>query len=294
MKHSRLNVVGCGRLGQAISTLFITAGIVDEIHVCNRSQASGAQTVAAIGVGVAHASMGEMPPSTLWLISCGDEAIEEVAERVASEAACLPDAIVFHCSGLLDSTVLESVRRAGARVASVHPVRSFADREMAVRDFRGTFCGIEGDLAAQEVLTEIFTTIGGRVFPLSTEGKILCHAGHVFASNYVVSLLECAHRLYRAAGIPEELSWCLMEPLVRSAVDNVVRLGPARALTGPIARGEAEIVERQAMAVSQESPVSGELYRMLGCVAVEVATANGLSPERGDEILRGLRGCGDL
>ena len=85
-----------------------------------------------------------------------------------------------------------------------------------------------------------------------------------------------------------------MEPLVRSAVDNVVRLGPARALTGPIARGEAEIVKRQAMAVSQESPVSGELYRMLGRVAVEVATANGLAPERGDEILRGLRGCGDL
>jgi predicted short-subunit dehydrogenase-like oxidoreductase (DUF2520 family) len=247
-----------------------------------------------MGVGVAHRSIGDMPPSSLWLISCGDEDIEAVAERVASEGACLPHAIVFHCSGVLDSTVLEITRRAGALVASVHPVRSFADREMAVRDFPGTFCGIEGDLAAQEVLTEIFSTVGGRVFPLSAEGKILCHAGHVFASNYVVSLLECAHRLYTAAGIPEELSWCLMEPLVRSAVDNVVRLGPARALTGPIARGEAEIVKRQVVAVSQESPLSGELYRVLGRVAVEVATANGLSRDRGDEILRGLRGCRDL
>ncbi len=285
MKHSRLNVVGCGRLGQAISTLLIAAGIVDEIHACNRSQASADHAVAAIGVGVAHRSIGEMPPSRLWLISCGDEAIEAVAQRVASEGACLQDAIVFHCSGFLDSAVLESARRAGAHVASVHPVRSFADREMAVRDFPGTFCGIEGDQAAQEILTEIFTTIGGRVFPLSSEGKILCHAGHVFASNYVVSLLECAHRLYRAAGIPEELSWCLMEPLVRSAVDNMVRLGPARALTGPIARGEAGVVERQAMAVSRESPLSGELYRLLGRLAVEVAWANGLSAERGEEIL---------
>lgn len=291
MKHSRLNVVGCGRLGQAISTLFIAAGIVDEIHVCNRSDASADEAVAVIGVGVAHRSIEEMPPSTLWLIGCGDEAIEAVAQRVASEGRSLQDAIVFHCSGFLGSAVLESVRRAGARVASVHPVRSFADGEMAVRDFPGTFCGIEGDFAAQEALIEIFTRIGGRVFPLSAEGKILCHAGHVFASNYVVSLLECAHRLYRAAGIPDDLSWSLMEPLVRSAVDNVVRLGPARALTGPIARGEAKIVTRQAMAVSQESPLSGDLYRVLGRVAVEVATANGLPPERGEEILRGLRGC---
>lgn len=290
MKHSRLNIVGCGRLGQAISTLFMSAGVVDELHVCNRSHASADHAVRAIGVGVAHRSIGEMPPSALWLISCGDEAIEAVAQRIASEGALLQDAIVFHCSGFLGSAVLESTRRAGARVASVHPVRSFADREMAVRNFPGTFCGIEGDPAAQEILTEIFTTIGGRVFPLSSEGKVLCHAGHVFASNYVVSLLECAHRLYRAAGIPEEVSWCLMEPLVRSAVDNTVRLGPARALTGPIARGEAEVVARQAVAVSQESAVSGELYRMLGRVAVEVAGANGLSPERGEEILRGLRG----
>lgn len=268
----------------------MSAGVVDELHVCNRSHASADHAVRAIGVGVAHRSIGEMPPSALWLISCGDEAIEAVAQRIASEGALLQDAIVFHCSGFLGSAVLESTRRAGARVASVHPVRSFADREMAVRNFPGTFCGIEGDPAAQEILTEIFTTIGGRVFPLSSEGKVLCHAGHVFASNYVVSLLECAHRLYRAAGIPEEVSWCLMEPLVRSAVDNTVRLGPARALTGPIARGEAEVVARQAVAVSQESAVSGELYRMLGRVAVEVAGANGLSPERGEEILRGLRG----
>gem|GEM_PF-6346714 len=44
------------------------------------------------------------------------------------------------------------------------------------------------------VVGEIFTKLGGRVFPFSTKEKVLCHAGHVFASNYLVSLVRRALR----------------------------------------------------------------------------------------------------
>jgi predicted short-subunit dehydrogenase-like oxidoreductase (DUF2520 family) len=283
-----LNIVGCGRLGQAIAKLVSGAYLVEDIHVCNRSQASADRAVAAIGVGTAYSTIAKMPPSGLWLISCGDQEIESVANRVAVEGALMPDAVVFHCSGLLSSEALGVLKTRGASVASVHPVRSFANLEMAVQDFPGTFCGVEGELRSQEVVTEIFTKIGGRVFPLSTEGKVLCHAGHVFASNYLVALLECSRRLYGAAGIPEEMVWQLMEPLVRGTVDNVMRLGPATALTGPIARGEGAVVERQSKAVAQESPPLGDLYTRLGSIAVDVARQQGLSPESCEAVRRSL------
>jgi predicted short-subunit dehydrogenase-like oxidoreductase (DUF2520 family) len=160
---------------------------------------------------------------------------------------------------------------------------------MSVRDFPGTFCGIEGEAYAQQIVREIFTKLGGSVFPLSTEGKVLCHAGHVFASNYLVSLLECANRLYMAAGIPKELSWQLMEPLVRGTVDNVMRLGPSHALTGPIARGESLVVELQAKAVAQRDALLGEIYSRLGLAAVDIARVQGLSDERGELVRRALK-----
>ena len=289
MKHPRLNIVGCGRLGQAIARLLSVGGFVGEVHLCNRSQESGESAVVAVGVGTAHAKVSDLPASALWLIGCGDQAIEEVAARIAEEGDFLPNAAVFHCSGFLSSDVLRAVKRKGAHIASVHPVRSFANLEMAVREFPGTFCGIEGESHAEAVVGEIFTKLGGRVFPLSTKGKVLCHAGHVFASNYLVSLLECANRLYAAAGIPEALSWQLMEPLVRGTVDNVMQLGPSQALTGPIARGESGIVELQAQAVAQRDALLGEIYALLGIAAVDIARAQGLSDEKGALVRRALR-----
>jgi len=288
VRHPRLNIVGCGRLGQAIAKLVSNARIVDEIHVCNRSQESADRAVAAIGVGTAHSAVSAMPLSGLWLISCGDQEVEPVAELVAADGALMPDAVVFHCSGFLTSEALRAVKRRGAGVASAHPVRSFASSELAVQDFPGTFCGVEGDRRAQECVSELFTKLGARILPLSTDGKVLCHAGHVFASNYLVALLECAQRLYAAAGIPNELSWQLMEPLVRGTVDNIMRLGSAQALTGPIARGESDVVALQSKSVTLESSRLGELYARLGLVAVDVARQQGLAPERCDSIRRAL------
>lgn len=288
MKHPRLNVVGCGRLGQAIARLLSAGGLVEEVHLCNRSQESGERAVSEMGVGTAHPTISDLPASALWLIGCGDQAIEEVAARIAEDGALLPDAVIFHCSGFLSSDVLRAVKEKGAHIASVHPVRSFANLEMAVRGFPGTFCGVEGEAYAQEVLRVMFTSLGGRVFPLSTETKVLCHAGHVFASNYLVSLLQCANRLYAAAGIPEDLSWQLMEPLVRGTVDNVMRLGPSQALTGPIARGESGIIELQAKAVANRDALLGEIYARLGLAAVDIARVQGLSDERGAMVRRVL------
>ena len=278
--YSRLNIVGCGRLAKAVGKLFLDARVVREIHVCNRSLVSGEEAVAVVGTGVAYSSVKEMPQSSLWLIGSGDQEIPEVVRLLAEDALFETPSVVFHCSGAIPSTELAPLRERGCGVASVHPVRSFANTEMAVRDFRGTLCAAEGDESALRIVGSLFSDIGGEVFTVPTEAKLLCHAGHVFASNYLVSLLKVAHDLYAAAGIPEELSWRIMEPLVRGTVDNVMRLGPTRALTGPVARGEGPLIAKQLDEVRKISLPLSDLYARLGCIAVDIAREQGVSEER--------------
>jgi predicted short-subunit dehydrogenase-like oxidoreductase (DUF2520 family) len=79
-----------------------------------------------------------------------------------------------------------------------------------------------------------------------------------------------------------------MEPLVRGTVDNVMRLGPSQALTGPIARGESGVVELQAKAVAQRDALLGEIYARLGLAAVDIARIQGLSDEKGALVRRVL------
>lgn len=279
MDLSRLNVVGCGRLGRSIAKLFLDSGVIREVAVCNRSLESGRGAVTAIGAGVAYAAIRDMPPGALWLVGSGDQAIPEVVEKIKGEARLAHASVVFHCSGVVSSAELAPLRARGCSVASAHPVRSFANTEMSVRDFGGTFCGIEGDERALSILGEIFSRVGGKVFIIPTDAKLVCHAGHVFASNYLVSLLQVARDLYVAAGIPEEISWSLMEPLVRGTVDNIMRLGPQGALTGPIARGEGDVVARQRDALARDSVPLAELYSRLGVVALSIAQARGLSED---------------
>jgi predicted short-subunit dehydrogenase-like oxidoreductase (DUF2520 family) len=65
---------------------------------------------------------------------------------------------------------------AGWRLASAHPVFSFANPAIAIGNFPGTLCGIEGDVPAMSVAQRLFETIGARSFPIRTEAKAIDHA----------------------------------------------------------------------------------------------------------------------
>jgi predicted short-subunit dehydrogenase-like oxidoreductase (DUF2520 family) len=93
----------------------------------------------------------------------------------------------------------------------------------------------------------------------------------VFASNYLVTVLDAALRAYQAAGIPEDVARELARPLAAETLANVFRLGPETALSGPIARGDAATVARQQAAVDAWDPPTGALYEALAAATWDLA-----------------------
>jgi predicted short-subunit dehydrogenase-like oxidoreductase (DUF2520 family) len=150
-------------------------------------------------------------------------------------------------------------------------VRSFADPGAVAMAFAGTFCGIEGDPAALAVLGPAFEAIGARLVPIDAAAKTVYHAASVFASNYLVTVLDAALRAYQAAGIPEAVARELARPLASETLANVFRLGPEAALSGPIARGDHATVERQQAAVAGWDAATGQLYAALADATVDLA-----------------------
>ena len=71
--------------------------------------------------------------------------------------------------------------------------------------------------------------------------------------------------------MPRDTALRLMEPLVRETVDNVFRLGPVDALSGPIARGDVKTVVRQYRAMKMWNRRRGALYKLLGKLTSEIA-----------------------
>lgn len=269
-----LNIIGSGRVGRACGRLWAEARVFEVQDVLTRSRESAAEAVRFIGAGHAVAGLDEMRAADVWMIATRDDAIAPSCAALAASGKVTPDDVVFHVSGATLSSELERLKAQGAFIASVHPIKTFTDADAAARTFAGTYCAAEGDAEALEVLKPAFERIGARVFDIAPELKPVYHAGGVFACNYLVALIEAAVRAHGKAGIPRDASLKAIEPMVRETVDGIFGKGPARALTGPISRGDVETVRRQFARVRDWDREMGTLYRGLGLIAVALAESD--------------------
>jgi predicted short-subunit dehydrogenase-like oxidoreductase (DUF2520 family) len=164
----------------------------------------------------------------LLVIATPDAAVSAAAAAVTPE----PDTVVAHLAGSLGLDVLAGHDRR----ASIHPLVALPDPEVGAQRLRGAWFALAGDPFVRTVVD----ALGGRWFTVADEDRAAYHAAACIASNHLVALLGQAERVGAAAGVPREA----FLDLVRATVENVAALGPARALTGPAARGDTATVAR--------------------------------------------------
>jgi predicted short-subunit dehydrogenase-like oxidoreductase (DUF2520 family) len=270
-----LNVIGAGRVGRTLASLWKEQHAFAVQDLLDGTIEGGRAAVAFIGDGKAVESIDAMRSADAWMLTTTDRNIAACSEMLAACGLLRPGDIVFHCSGALSSAELSAAASGGASTASVHPLKTFADSRHAVRTFAGTYCASEGDAAALEVLNPAFESIGGRVCEIDRRLKTIYHAGSVIVCNYLTALIEVGLRCYEKVGITPDTASAMIEPIVRETIDNVFALGPAGALTGPIARGDDAVVERHLKALSAWDAPSAAIYRDLGLAALEIARKQG-------------------
>lgn len=270
-----LNIIGCGRVGRTLASLWREKRVFVIQDVLSGTPHGTRSATAFVGAGRATNWLEEMQPAEVWMLTPPDDKIVHSCENLARSGLLRHGDIVFHCSGALSSGELRSAAAAGAMVASVHPLKSFADAQDAIRAFPGTWCAAEGDRAALDVLQPAFERIGARISEIDPQFKTLYHAASVMVCNYLVALLETGLRTYGKSGLARDTALAMMEPLVRETVDNVFKLGTVKALTGPIARGDHVVVTRQLEALTAWDARVAALYKELGGAALQLAQAQG-------------------
>lgn len=265
-----LNLVGAGHVGKVLGRLLSASGVCTVQDVLTRSPASARAAVDFVNAGRACAGIEELRPADIWLLAVNDDQVAPMAAALA-QAHDVKGAVIFHCSGAKASSELQALADKGALVASVHPIRSFADPEAVARDFAGTFCGIEGEAQALARLAPAFEAIGARLVTIDAAAKTVYHAAAVFASNYLTTVLDAALRAYQAAGVPEPIARELARPLASETMANVFRLGPVAALSGPVARGDHATVARQQQALLDWDEATGRLYEAMVPLTADLA-----------------------
>ena len=180
---------------------------------------------------------------------------------------------MIHTSGALGAEVLAPAMAAGTQIGAFHPLVAFADLELAVAALHGATVAIEGDDQLADLLARMAEAIGATAVRLAPGTKAAYHAAAVLAAGGFIALLDAIAELGRVAGLDEAGSLAIYGHLVEGTLGNARALGIARALTGPMTRGDIGTLDRHLAALRSSAP--GVLPLYLAAAEREIALAEG-------------------
>lgn len=276
-----INIIGAGAVGQTIGHLLVKHKAATIQAVLNKTPASSQRAIIFIGQGQAYSAIKDLPSADLILLTVPDQHIISVAEELSTSPHLQSGTVVMHCSGAMNSECLASLRNKHCALASLHPALSFTDPNLAIAQFANTLCALEGEVAAINLLTPLFTTIGGQVYQIKPEQKTLYHLAAVFATNYTVTLVQQAYEGFVSAGLSEQQAKDLTDAFLSNISKNMKQVvEPKQALTGPLQRGDVVTIQSHLQALTD--PDVRALYLSLAHATLSMTSL-------GDKILRELK-----
>jgi predicted short-subunit dehydrogenase-like oxidoreductase (DUF2520 family) len=228
MLHSRtIGIIGLGRVGRTLAAALADAG---------------------------HEIVSPPESADIVIVSVPDDALASVVEDLAAR----PGQVVAHTSGAYGTAILAPAVGRGALPLAMHPAMTFTGRpEDLDRLRKGIAFGLTAPDEVRPLAEALVRDLGGTPEWIAEDRRTLYHAALAHGANHLVTLVNDAMDLLRAAGVREPDR--VLDPLLHAALDNVLRLGDA-ALTGPVARGDAGTVAAHLAALPPETV---EAYRAL-------------------------------
>jgi len=265
----KVGIVGPGRVGSSIARALRKRG-----HEIAAVAAKGSQERKAAELGGRASSIEDVGRGcALVVIAVPDDALEEVVAGVAPSIGS--DTWVIHTCGRVGSSVLASL---GERVAAVHPAIPVASTSAS---FRGAPFGVTCSDDVWGFASWLVGELGGVPVRIAEDRRVVYHAALCIASNFTASL---------AADAIDLTGKELIVPLLRATLDNIERMPPDDALTGPVVRGDAGTIAAHLAALDEDlrDAYTANSLRLLNRVA-GAGVLDAAAAERVQQVLEGAR-----
>ncbi len=278
---SSFAIIGCGKVGTVLGKFLIQSGYQLTGLTC-RTHESAQKAAEIIGTQKFGTNISDiLEDADIIFITTPDGNITSVCEEIVQCKEFNNNKIVLHCSGAHPSTILTSAQKIGASIGSMHPLQSFASSDASGNSFKGIIVAVEGDKKAVDAGCRMAEDLGSTILKIKTDAKVLYHAAAVVACNYLVTLQGLALSLMEKSGVSQKEAFSVLSPLIKGTLSNIEQNGVEKALTGPIARGDIETINRHITEIGKEMKELLPLYKILGIYTTKVAKNGGyLSEEK--------------
>lgn len=269
MSLSSATIIGTGSLGSALAkALFENNYTITSLFNRRLRKAE------SIAREVRARYFSEFPESSsqlgsLIFLTVQDSEIEHTVNNLCRIAGSFSGHTIVHCSGSKEASLLEPLQNKGARIAAFHPLQTFTSAS-GTRDFQNIFFDVEADDVTFSRLRDVADSLGGQTIRITAAAKPYLHAAAVMSSNYLVTLLDISGKIAALGGIDKEQAMEALIPLVRTTLQNIESAGTAKALTGPIKRGDVETVKLHLELLKRDESLL-RAYKKLGLETLQVS-----------------------
>ena len=267
----RIGVIGAGRVGTALAVALSRAG--HRITAASAVSEASRERVRQYLSGVRVSQPADVADaSDLVLLTVPDDALPGLVRGLAATGAPLAGRMLVHASGRHGLAVLEPATQQGALPLALHPVMTFTGRADDADRLAGICFGVTAPAVLRPAAEVLVMEMGGEPVFIAEADRDLYHAALAGAANHLVTQVVQAEDLLVKAGVGQPAR--MLGPLLSAALDNALRLGDA-ALTGPVARGDAETVAGHVAALRADAPEALPAYLALARLTATRALAAG-------------------
>ncbi len=268
----KIGIVGAGKVGSVLARGLSEKGY-QLSGIASSTLESSSQLAGELGVNARANAADLIQDAEILFITTPDRCIEGVTAQIAQDKGFKRGQIVLHTSGCLTTEVLTPAKEQGAWIGCMHPLQSFANKEHTSERLAGIYFAVSGQAETIQQAEIIVNDLGGISFHILDTDKSLYHGAACIVSNYTVSLMHWASRLYGKFGLSSEGALAALVPLLEGTLQNIREMGVVQGLTGPISRGDGITVKAHLEAL--ESGVDKNLYSELGMYTLKIALEKG-------------------
>ncbi len=175
--------------------------------------------------------------SDLIFISTQESKIIKVVDEIKNIGEYFKNKFVFHTSNSLSSDIFSDLKNNGFVIGSLSPIQTFSIF-YENNPFRDIYFLYEGEKQGEVIAKKIVKDLSSNLKIVKKEEKPFYHIAAIGSSNFIISVLKYAKRVYDRDDYDK-----IFFPLLRKTIENVLNNGVENSLTGPAKRGEKELIK---------------------------------------------------
>lgn len=254
MPKKNIAIIGAGKIAFSLTSALIKVDYPVK-SIISRNPKSARELAKKFSISHHSNSFNKIPEEVqIYFITVPDGEIKKVANKLAKTKRNFKNSICIHFSGVENIIALDSMAKKECAVGSLHIIRPFPSKDIV--ELKNYPASIETkDKIASKFLTELCRGLQLKAHRINSDAKVFHHMAAVHSSNFLVGNLFSAFSLIDSKNkAPQKI----LRQTTQTALDNVFRLTPSKALSGPIDRGDIYAIKKHIKALDAKIKSSKE------------------------------------